>query len=106
MIYTDTSDAPVHLQLEFSKMEREVRYIQDESIPAAAKEEAAKLRVDLMYHAWRYYWKDDPVITDAEYDRQFRRLEALEKEYPAFETPLSPTQRIGVPMPPEEGSNE
>jgi DNA ligase (NAD+) len=44
---------------------------------------------------WRYYVKDDPTISDAEFDRLMRRLEALEEEHPELRTPDSPTQKVG-----------
>ncbi len=51
----------------------------------------------LNYHAHRYYVLDDPIISDAEYDRQYRKLEALEAEYPEFKRADTPTQRVGGP---------
>ena len=44
----------------------------------------------------RYYVLDEPTITDAEYDRLMRELEALEVEHPELRTPDSPTQRVGA----------
>jgi DNA ligase (NAD+) len=58
--------------------------------------EIAKLRKELNYHAYRYYVLDDPEISDAEYDRLFRRLQELEEKFPEFVTPDSPTQRVGA----------
>ena len=49
----------------------------------------------LRYHEWRYYVKDDPVISDYEYDVLMKRLEALEKRYPEYASADSPTQRVG-----------
>ena len=43
----------------------------------------------------RYYALDDPSIPDAEYDRLFRELQALEAAHPELQTPDSPTQRVG-----------
>ncbi len=42
-----------------------------------------------------YYTLDAPSVPDAEYDRLYRELEALEAEYPQFRLPESPTQRVG-----------
>ena len=56
---------------------------------------AAELRAQLHHHAHRYYTLDDPEIPDAEYDKLFRELQALESEHPALRTPDSPTQRVG-----------
>lgn len=44
-----------------------------------------------------YYVQDDPSIPDAEYDRLFRELKALEDQFPALRTAFSPTQRVGAP---------
>ncbi len=46
-------------------------------------------------YAHEYYTLDAPSVPDAEYDRLFRELEALEAEYPQFRLPESPTQRVG-----------
>jgi len=58
------------------------------------KEEIENLRKEISFHDWRYYVLNDPVISDAEYDRLVRRLKELEEKYPQFITPHSPTQRI------------
>lgn len=54
-----------------------------------------KLREQLHYHNYRYYVLDDPEISDAEYDRMMRELEALEDKHPETIRPDSPTQRVG-----------
>jgi DNA ligase (NAD+) len=59
--------------------------------------EIHKLREEIDQHNYRYYVLDDPLITDADYDRLFRRLVELEREHPEFATPDSPTQRVGAP---------
>nr|WP_174530839.1 NAD-dependent DNA ligase LigA [Micromonospora maritima] len=61
----------------------------------AARERHATLSQELTEHQYRYYVLDAPTVTDAEFDRQLRELEALEAEYPALRTPDSPTQRVG-----------
>jgi DNA ligase (NAD+) len=61
----------------------------------------ARLREELNYHAYRYYTLDDPVISDAEYDRLMRVLRQLEEAHPELITPDSPTQRVGAPPRPE-----
>ena len=58
-------------------------------------ERAAFLRQQLHLHAHRYYVLDDPQIPDAEYDRLFRELQALEASHPQLLSPDSPTQRVG-----------
>ncbi len=58
---------------------------------------AAKLRELLDYHLYRYHVLDDPEISDAEYDRIYDELVALEDAHPELVTPDSPTQRVGAP---------
>ena len=65
---------------------------------AATVERARQLRALLHHHAHRYYVLDDPEIPDAEYDRLFRELQALEAAHPQLQTPDSPTQRVGAPV--------
>jgi DNA ligase (NAD+) len=65
------------------------------SLDPALQRRAAELREQLEFHAHRYYVLDAPVIPDAEYDRLFRELQALETEHPELHTPDSPTQRVG-----------
>ena len=55
---------------------------------------AAELRRQLHHHAHRYYVLDAPEIPDAEYDRLFAELQALEAADPALRTSDSPTQRV------------
>jgi DNA ligase (NAD+) len=55
----------------------------------------AELRERLEYHNYRYYVLDDPEIPDAEYDRMFRELQALESEHPELCSEDSPTRRVG-----------
>lgn len=61
----------------------------------ALSQRAAALREQLEYHNYRYYVLDAPEISDAEYDKLFRELQALEQQYPELLTPASPTQRVG-----------
>jgi DNA ligase (NAD+) len=56
---------------------------------------AAELRDTLNHHAHRYYVLDAPEIPDAEYDRLFQELQALEAAQPELASPDSPTRRIG-----------
>ncbi|MBN1275898.1 MAG: NAD-dependent DNA ligase LigA [Deltaproteobacteria bacterium] len=58
--------------------------------------EIEDLRDKIRYHGHRYYVLDDPVISDAEYDRLFLRLSELEEKHPELATPDSPTRRIGA----------
>ncbi|VTU29174.1 NAD-dependent DNA ligase LigA [Variovorax sp. PBL-E5] len=60
-----------------------------------AAREAAALAEQLHRHAHLYYVLDAPELPDAEYDKLFQRLQAIEAEYPELRTPDSPTQRVG-----------
>jgi DNA ligase (NAD+) len=60
-----------------------------------ATQRLAELRDEINYHDYRYYVLDDPVISDAEYDRLFKELLQLEERYPELVTPDSPSQRVG-----------
>lgn len=60
--------------------------------PAA---EAVRLRRQLTDWSHRYYVLDEPSVPDAEYDRAFHRLKALEQQHPDLQTPDSPTARVG-----------
>ena len=66
------------------------------SISANIKKEIEKLVKVLNEHSYRYYVLDAPVISDAEYDRIFRRLKELEEKH-QYVLPDSPTQRVGAP---------
>jgi DNA ligase (NAD+) len=57
-------------------------------------ERAAKLRALLHHHAHRYYVLDDPELPDAEYDKLFQELQALEAAHPELRSADSPTQRV------------
>ncbi|MBR6976466.1 MAG: NAD-dependent DNA ligase LigA [Ottowia sp.] len=59
------------------------------------KEHAAALREKLNRAAHQYYTLDAPELPDAEYDRLFAELQALEAAHPELRTPDSPTQRVG-----------
>jgi DNA ligase (NAD+) len=61
------------------------------------EERAVELREILDYHLYRYHVLDDPEISDAEYDRLYDELVALEESDPGLVTPDSPTQRVGAP---------
>lgn len=55
-----------------------------------------QLRETLRYHEYQYHVLDEPQIPDAEYDRLFQQLKALEQQYPEYLTDDSPTQRVGA----------
>ncbi len=54
-----------------------------------------KLRELLHYHNYRYYVLSDPEISDAQYDSLMQELIRLEREYPEFDDPNSPSKRVG-----------
>lgn len=61
---------------------------------------AGWLRAELNRHNHAYYVLDNPTIPDAEYDKLFRELQALETAHPELITTDSPTQRVGgAPLP-------
>ncbi|MFI6337146.1 NAD-dependent DNA ligase LigA [Streptomyces sp. NPDC050535] len=64
------------------------------SVPAEAREKHALLAEQIEEHRFRYYVKDQPVVSDAEFDKLLRSVEALEDEYPELRTPDSPTQKV------------
>lgn len=63
--------------------------------PLEAASRLAELRDAIRAHDRRYYDEAAPTIPDAEYDRLFRRLKAIEEAFPNLITPDSPTQRVG-----------
>ncbi len=69
------------------------------SLPPSEKQRkrAAQLREQLHHHNYRYHVLDDPEVPDAEYDRLFDELKALEEEQPELATDDSPTRRVGGP---------
>ncbi|MFK0021712.1 NAD-dependent DNA ligase LigA [Streptomyces sp. NPDC090798] len=67
---------------------------QPNSLPAEAREQHAQLAEQIEEHRFRYYVKDQPVVSDTEFDQLLRSLEALEERYPELRTPDSPTQKV------------
>ncbi len=63
---------------------------------ASSEERVRDLRAQIEQHNYRYYVLDDPEVSDAEYDRLFDELKALEEAHPELAGPDSPTQRIGA----------
>lgn len=59
------------------------------------KEKIENLRKTIRYHSNRYYNDDAPEIEDYEYDMMMRRLQELEEKYPQYDTPDSPTKKVG-----------
>ncbi|MET7615153.1 NAD-dependent DNA ligase LigA [Streptomyces seoulensis] len=64
------------------------------AVPAEARERHGRLAEQVEEHRFRYYVKDAPVISDAEFDQLLKSLEALEEEFPELRTPDSPTQKV------------
>jgi len=59
------------------------------------EEQIHKLQKELAQHAYLYYVKDAPILSDYEYDQLYRQLVDLETAHPEYITPYSPTQRVG-----------
>ena len=58
----------------------------------------AELREQINFHNYRYNVLDDPVISDAEYDRLMIELRQIETDHPDWVTPDSPSQRVGATL--------
>jgi len=65
------------------------------SAPDQVRRRVEVLRDEIREHNYRYYVLDDPVIADAEFDRLFRELGDLERQYPELASDDSPTRRVG-----------
>ena len=66
------------------------------AVPAKSpRARAAELNRLLNTYAYQYYALDDPQVTDAEFDRLLRELQAIEEVHPELVTPDSYTQRVG-----------
>ena len=63
---------------------------------AQASKRIAELSAEIRHHDKRYYVLDSPEISDAQYDKLFRELEALESQFPDLKLASSPTQRVGT----------
>ncbi|MFH0297361.1 NAD-dependent DNA ligase LigA [Bradyrhizobium sp. 31Argb] len=68
----------------------------DKLTKAQAKVEHTRLALELEAHDRRYYQEDAPTVTDAEYDALRQRYNAIEKRFPDFVTPDSPSQKVGA----------
>jgi DNA ligase (NAD+) len=69
--------------------------VEVEAAPAEAREQHQQIAEQVEEARWRYYVKDAPTLSDAEYDSLLRRLEELEERHPDLRTPDSPTQTVG-----------
>ncbi|MFF3211625.1 NAD-dependent DNA ligase LigA [Streptomyces sp. NPDC002886] len=66
----------------------------ESTVPAELREQHALIAEQVEEHRFRYYVNDQPVVSDAEFDKLLRSLEALEEQYPELRTPDSPTQKV------------
>ncbi|MDR6225895.1 NAD-dependent DNA ligase LigA [Desmospora profundinema] len=67
---------------------------------AQAEQRIHSLRKELEEHNYRYHILDEPIVSDAEFDRMMQELLRLEEEYPDLVTPDSPSQKVGgEPLP-------
>jgi len=69
-----------------------------DSAESKQRERLHELRARIDDANFRYYVLDDPTLSDPEYDRLMRELQAIEADHPDWVTPDSPTQRVGAPM--------
>ncbi|HEX2213513.1 MAG TPA: NAD-dependent DNA ligase LigA [Mycobacterium sp.] len=67
----------------------------DDALDADLRRRWQELADEVREHQFRYYVRDSPIITDAEFDMLLRELQALEDEHPELRTPDSPTQLVG-----------
>ena len=61
----------------------------------SVKQQIDQLRQELHHHNYLYYVKDQPQISDFEFDEQLKKLQQLEDQYPEYKDANSPTQRVG-----------
>jgi DNA ligase (NAD+) len=64
-------------------------------VPPEVRRQWRDLADEVREHQFRYYVRDAPIISDAEFDELLRRLAALEEQHPELRTPDSPTQLVG-----------
>lgn len=62
---------------------------------AEVQKRIQELRLTLEHHRYLYHTLDAPEISDEIYDSLLRELDSLEKEFPEFDHPMSPTHRVG-----------
>ena len=67
----------------------------DEAPDADLRRRWQELADEVREHQFRYYVRDAPIISDAEFDKLLRELMALEEQHPELRTPDSPTQLVG-----------
>jgi len=64
-------------------------------VPAEVRRQWRELADEVREHQFRYYVRDAPIVSDAEFDQLLRRLAGLEEQHPELRTPDSPTQLVG-----------
>ena len=75
---------------------RDSKLAVDEMTPRQAKREHARLEAEIKEHDERYYQKDAPTVSDAEYDALRRRYEAIEASFPDLRTLDSLSRKVGA----------
>jgi DNA ligase (NAD+) len=73
----------------------EERHAPEERQLSDARKRAEELREEINHHSYRYHVRDEPEISDYDYDRLVRELETIEAAFPELITVDSPTQRVG-----------
>jgi DNA ligase (NAD+) len=68
---------------------------EDDPVPPEVRRQWRELADEVREHQFRYYVRDAPIISDADFDKLLRRLGALEDQHPELRTPDSPTQLVG-----------
>jgi DNA ligase (NAD+) len=63
--------------------------------PQEAQHKIQELSLELEQHNYNYYVLDNPIISDFEFDKKLEELISLEKQFPEFLSPNSPSQRVG-----------
>lgn len=66
--------------------------------PADERRQLEDLQKLILYHEYRYYVLNDPVVSDFEYDTLYKKLEAIEEAHPDWVSPSSPTQRVSADL--------
>src|SRR6266446_6125355 len=77
------------------KPPRDARLAVEDMTPRQAEREHARLEAEIKGHDERYYQKDAPTVSDAEYDALRRRYEAIEARFPDLRTLTSLSLRVG-----------
>jgi DNA ligase (NAD+) len=67
----------------------------EDALDADLRRRWQELADEVRGHQFRYYVRDAPIVSDADFDKLLRELQALEDEYPELKTPDSPTQLVG-----------